>query len=78
MAFRAIVRGGRIVLDEATLLPNGTVLNLVADDEGDDLDARERAGLEAMISTAVDEALAGRGRSAPEVMAELRPRRRSP
>jgi hypothetical protein len=36
MVFRAVVRGGRIVLDEATSLPNGTVLNLVADDEGDD------------------------------------------
>jgi hypothetical protein len=76
MVFRAVVRGGRIVLDEATSLPNGTVLNLVADDEGDDLDAREREGLESMISTAVEEARSGQGRAAADVIADLRARRR--
>lgn len=34
---RARVEKGRIILDEPTTLPEGTVINLVADDEGDDL-----------------------------------------
>ena len=35
--FRARVENGRLVLDEPTTLPEGTVIDLVADDEGDDL-----------------------------------------
>jgi hypothetical protein len=31
---RARVENGRLVLDEPTTLPNGTVLDLVLDDEG--------------------------------------------
>lgn len=34
---RARVENGRLVLDEPTTLPEGTVIDLVADDEGDDL-----------------------------------------
>ncbi len=37
-AHRAKVHGGRLVLDEPTALPEGSVLDLVLDDEGDDLD----------------------------------------
>ncbi len=75
MVFRAVVRQGRITLDEATSLPDGTVLNLVADDEGDDLDAAERAALESMMNTAAAESRAGLGREARDVIADLRARR---
>jgi hypothetical protein len=36
---RARVVNGRLQVDAPTSLPEGTVLNLVVDDEGDDLDA---------------------------------------
>ena len=36
-SLRARVQNGRLVLDEPTGLPDGTVVDLVADDEGDDL-----------------------------------------
>jgi hypothetical protein len=39
---RARVENGRLVLHEPTTLPEGTVIELVADDEGDDLTDDER------------------------------------
>jgi hypothetical protein len=39
-SLRARVEKGRLVLDEPTTLPEGTVIDLVADDEGDDLKRR--------------------------------------
>jgi hypothetical protein len=42
---RAKVKGGRLFLDEPTSLPEGTVLDLVVDDEGDDLTREERQAL---------------------------------
>jgi len=39
---RARVEKGRLVLDEPTTLPEGTVVDLVADDEGDDLTEETR------------------------------------
>ncbi len=39
---RARVANGCIVLDEPTALPEGTVLDLVVDDEGDDLTDEDR------------------------------------
>ncbi|MGH9734044.1 MAG: hypothetical protein ACRD8A_05600 [Candidatus Acidiferrales bacterium] len=42
---RARVENGRIVLDEPTTLPDGTIIQLVADDEGDDLTDAERRAL---------------------------------
>lgn len=46
-------------MDAPTTLPEETVLNLVVDDEGDDLDATERAALHAHLG-------------AEDVLAELR------
>jgi len=43
-ALQARVENGRLVLDEPTPLPDGTVLNLVLD-EGDDLSDSERQAL---------------------------------
>jgi hypothetical protein len=69
---RAIVRNGRLVVDEPTGLPEGTVLHLVLDDEGDNLDQGERALLHAAIREGLAEAEAGRLIPANEFLAELR------
>lgn len=71
---RATVRNGRIVLDEPTSLPEGTILDLVLDDEGDDLDTSERAARDAALARAWEQAGKGQGRSAREVLAKLRER----
>jgi hypothetical protein len=71
---RARVVNGRLQLDAPTSLPEGTVLNLVVDDEGDDLDVSERAALDSAISRALASTQAGQGRPAAEVLASLRKR----
>jgi hypothetical protein len=47
---RARVENGRLVLDEPTTLPDGMVIDLVADDEGDDLTDQERKALHDALS----------------------------
>jgi hypothetical protein len=69
---RARVQNGRLVVDEPTSLPEGTILDLVLDDEGDDLDAAERAERDHAIDRAWQQALAGQGRPASEVLDDLR------
>lgn len=61
-------------LDEPCPLPEGTVLNLVLDDEGDDMDAGERQALHDAISNAWAAARAGRVRPAQEIIDALRRR----
>jgi hypothetical protein len=75
MGVRATVRNGRLVVDEATDLPEGTVLDLVVDDEGDKLDAPQRQALDASSSRSIEQA--GRGEVAPasKILSELRDRR---
>jgi hypothetical protein len=75
MSIRAKVSSGGIVVDEPTLLPEGTTLNLVVDDEGDDLDDAERAALDAYLAAAWKSAQAGKLRRADDLVAELRKRR---
>ena len=72
---RARVHNGRIVVDEPTDLPEGTVLDLVVDDEGDDIDDAERAALAASISRGLDAARSGKVRPAADVLADLRAKR---
>ena len=68
---RARVRDGRLIVDEPTELPEGTVLDLVVDDGGDELDDVEWAALDAAIAEAWAEASEGRGRSGQEVLDDL-------
>lgn len=75
MSIRATVTAGRLVLDEETNLPEGTVLDLVLDDEGDSLDELERAALEHALQAAHRDALDGRTRPAADLLRELRARR---
>jgi hypothetical protein len=57
-ALKAHVRGGRLVLDEPTNLPEGTEVSVALVD-GDELDDRERAELHAAIQAAEEELDAG-------------------
>ncbi len=75
MSVRARVKNGRLILDEPTTLPEGTVVNLVADDEGDDLSGEERRRLHDALSAAWQSAEAGRLRPASAIINELRQRR---
>ena len=62
-------------MDEPTALPEGTVLDLVVDDEGDDLEPAEREALHAAIDRAMESALAGRVQPAEAILDELRAKR---
>jgi hypothetical protein len=72
---RARVVNGRLILDEPTTLPNGTVIDLVADDEGDDLTDEERRALHETLSASWTSAEARRLRPASAILDELRQRR---
>lgn len=72
---QARVETGRLVLDQPTTLPEGTVIDPVADDEGDDLTDAERRTLHEALSSAVRSADAGRLRPASEILDELRRQR---
>ncbi len=75
----AVVRDGRLVVDEPTTLPEGTEIELVpandvltiSSDVGDD---EERAELHAELSASFAEAEAGRTEDFATVLAELRQR----
>lgn len=73
-AIRARVINGRLHLDAPTSLPEGTVLDLVVDDEGDDLTDAERAALNEAISRSWGSVSAGQGRSATDVIDAIRKR----
>lgn len=72
---RAPVEKGRLVLDEPRTLPEGTVVDLVADDEGDDLTDEERRVLHEALAASWKSAEAGRLRPASAILDELRQRR---
>ena len=72
---RARVEKGRLILNEATALPEGTVINLVADDEGDSLTDEERRALHVALAESWESAEAGRVRPSSEIVGELRRRR---
>ena len=70
-ALKAHVRGGRLVLDEPTNLPEGAEVRVALVD-GDDLDDAERAELHAAILAAEQELDAGQVVSEEELWARLR------
>jgi len=72
---RARVQNGRLVLNEPTTLPEGTVIDLVADDEADDLTDDERRALHEALSKSWESGEAGRLRSASAILDELRRQR---
>jgi hypothetical protein len=78
-ALKAKVRGGRLVLDEPTDLPEGEVIELVPLDDvlatgGDYLDEEERRRLEQSIERGLEDVRVGRTVDGEQVIAELRAR----
>ena len=69
---RARVENGRLLLDEPTELPDGTIVEIVANDEGDDLTEPERQALHDALSASWTSAPAGRLRPASAIVDELR------
>jgi hypothetical protein len=72
-ALKAHVRGGRLVLDEPTDLPEGSEVELVAVDE--DFDPAERARLDAALERSMAQAKAGQLIDADAVIEKLLARR---
>jgi len=72
---RARVEKGRLILDEPTTLPEGTVVELVVDDQGDDLSEDERRSLHSALSASWKSAEAGHLRPASAIIKELRKHR---
>ena len=72
---RARVENGRLILNEPTTLPEGTVVDLVADDEGDTLTDEERRALHATLAESWESARAGKVCPASDIVDELRTRR---
>ena len=69
---KAIVRNGKLVVDETpTDLPEGTEVELVVADQGDDLDDEERARLHASIGRGLADIKAGRVTDIDDVLNEL-------
>lgn len=72
LTLKAQVRGGRLVLDEPTELPEGSEVELVLADDGDELDDDDRASLHAALQRSAEQFAAGRGIDADEALARLR------
>ena len=74
MTIKARVRGGRLVVDEPTDLPEGTELELLSLDPGDWLDDADRAALHEALRQSDADVAAGRLVDADEILRELRAR----
>jgi hypothetical protein len=72
MPLRAVVRDGHLVVSEPTTLPEGTIVNLVIDDEGDDLEEAEREALHAHLASSWAASDRGEVIPAADVLTELR------
>ena len=72
MTVKARVRDGRLVVDEATDLPEGTEIELLPLDPGDWLDDADRQRLHEALAASDRDIEAGRVVDAAEVLRELR------
>lgn len=72
MTLKARVRGGRLIVDEPTDLPDGTEVELLALDPGDWLDEADRAALHAALRESDVDVAAGRLVEADEILATLK------
>ena len=72
VTLKARVRDGRLVIDEATDLPDGTEVELLPLDPGDWLDDDDRAALDAALRASDADIAAGRLVDADEVLRDLR------
>lgn len=70
-SLKAVVKGGRIVVDEPTELPDGTVVDLYAAID-EEMDPEELVRLDAALEKSAQEAAAGELRLASEILDRLR------
>ena len=74
MTLKARVKGGRLVVDEPTDLPEGTEVELLPLDPGDWLDEDDRAALHKALKDSEEDIKAGRLVDADVILRELRSR----
>lgn len=74
MVLKALVKNGRLTLNEPTDLPEGSVVELAPVEPADDLDDDERAALHAALRRGIEDVKAGRVHPAEEVYARIRAR----
>lgn len=74
MTIKARVRGGRLVVDEPTELPDGTVLELLPLDPGDWLDEEDRVALHKALRESKADVATGRLVDAEEILQEIKSR----
>ena len=72
MTLKAHVHNGRLLVDEPTELPEGTVLELLPMDPGDWLDPADRLRLHQALLASEEDVKAGRLIDSEEVLRELR------
>jgi hypothetical protein len=72
LTLKAQVRGGRLVLDEPTELPEGSEVELMVAEDGDELENDDRARLHASLQRSAEQFRAGRGIDADQALARLR------
>lgn len=75
MSIRASVIAGRLVVDVPTSLPEGTGVDLVADDAGDGLSPDDVHRLNEALARSAADASAGRTADAGEVLRRVSARR---
>jgi hypothetical protein len=66
------VQAGKVVIDDALNLPEGSEVELIVVDAGDDLDDDERERLHAALVAAHDEVERGEGVAAEDLIESLR------
>lgn len=71
ITLKARVRGGRLILDEPIDLPEGSEIDLVPADQGDDLDDEDRARLHAALERSAQQYRNGEGILASDVLTRL-------
>lgn len=74
MTIKARVRGGRLLVDEPTDLPEGTEVELLPFDPGDWLDEADRAALHDALRQSDADVAGGNLVDAAEILKELRSR----
>jgi hypothetical protein len=72
LPLQARVSDGRLVLDEPSELPEGTTVELMPVDDGDDLDDTDRARLHASLERSAEQFSRGQGITAQDALRRLR------
>jgi hypothetical protein len=68
MVIKGRVQGGRLIVDEPTDLPEGTEIEMVPLDPGDELDEAEREELHKALAESQEDIKAGRLVDAADVL----------